>query len=52
MKEKRKTPFPLRASDDVMAWLKLKAERSQRSVNFVACRALEEAKQREEREAA
>jgi len=48
MKEKREAPFPIRPTPEVMAWLRAKAQRNDRSVNFVVNRLLETAKQREE----
>lgn len=47
-KEKRKPPFPIRPSQELMAWLQEKAVRNERSVNFVVNRLLEAAKQRDE----
>jgi len=46
--EKRRPPFPIRPSPEVMEWLQEKAARNERSVNFVVNRLLEAAKQRDE----
>jgi len=48
MEDKRKTPFSLRTSDDVMEWLKAKADKNERSLNYVITKLLETAKRREE----
>jgi predicted HicB family RNase H-like nuclease len=48
MKDKRKAPFPIRPSDEVMEWLQQKAKRNERSVNYVVNRILEAAKTKEE----
>jgi len=49
MKDTRKS-YTLRTSDEVMKWLKEKAKKNERSLNFVLGKVLESAKRREEEE--
>ncbi|WP_156899721.1 DNA-binding protein [Marinobacterium litorale] len=48
MSKQRMKPFPIRPSTDVMEWLREKAKRNERPVNYVVNRILENAKRRDE----